>query len=88
MLDFTEQEALTTSLPKLSVDTPIVSGNHRGVNEVLPGSGNPLDTDYSLPPDVLAYITDLDAKAAAEKVLAPYRDTIYTQDDDEPEILD
>lgn len=75
MLDFTEQALSTESLPKLSVDTPIVSDSL-------------LDTDYKLDDETVKYLTDLDTKAATEAALAPFVDIpkvelTFTQDEEE-----
>jgi hypothetical protein len=78
MLDFTEQEVSTTSLPELSADTPIESDNHLGIKPgevslIMSGEGKSL-------------LADPETTAATNAKLAPYRPQFepqYMQDETE-----
>jgi len=59
MKDSIEQEALTESPPKLSVDMPTVSASL-------------LDTDFSLSPEEAAALSSPEHKEASLKAAAPY----------------
>jgi hypothetical protein len=75
MLDSTEQGVLTPSPLVLSVGT-------------LTALDNLLDTDFTLLDEMVAHLTNPDAKAATEAALAPYREIpkvelVFIQDEEE-----